>query len=556
MNRAGNAKVSSAQVTGPRRDYSRWRAGTLILVYVLMAAHVTHWLIAGKTLAPLELNEVMYTLEFGIVTAGFLFMLGVTLMTAIIGRAFCSWGCHILALQDLCAWLLKKMHIKPKVVRSRVLLLVPVIAALYMFVWPQAVRVYRGDPLPELHLRTDAEGWASLATQNFWRNLPGPVMTVFTFLTCGFLIVYVMGSRGFCIYGCPYGAVFRLADKIAPARIRARGDDCLSCGACTAACLSHVRVHEELNRFGMVVNSACLRDMDCVAACPKGNVYYGFGLPSLLKSVHNPTPIRKAYDFTIWEEVILCIVFIFVVFIYRGLYDQIPFLLSLALAVIIAYLVVVWARLIHRTDVQVIRRQLKVSGRLTGFGVSYCAVMVALMLLTLHSGYVHYQAIRGRALAIEFLQGGKATESLAMSAIAHLRASQDFGLLKSHQLAMDLSQLHYRLAGECFRSQRTDDAEQHLRAAISERPDHALAHYDLGALLLKRDRRDEAISHLRATTRLKPDFADGHYNLAVALWMAGAYDEARAAMESAYQLNAADPQIQQLRTVMIGQMNP
>ena len=58
----------------PRSRYGRWRAGTLLLVYVLMAAHVTHWIVTGKTLAPLELNEVMYTFELGIVTAGFLFM--------------------------------------------------------------------------------------------------------------------------------------------------------------------------------------------------------------------------------------------------------------------------------------------------------------------------------------------------------------------------------------------------------------------------------------------------------------------------------------------------
>ena len=117
-----------------RRDYARWRAAALLLVYVLMAVHVTHWAIAGKTLAPLELNEVMYTFELGIVTAGFLFMAAVTLATLVVGRFFCSWGCHILALQDLCHWVLGKLHIRPRPIRSRALLWIPVVAALYMFV--------------------------------------------------------------------------------------------------------------------------------------------------------------------------------------------------------------------------------------------------------------------------------------------------------------------------------------------------------------------------------------------------------------------------------------
>lgn len=98
--------------TPSRSRYAPWRAATLGLVHLLMAAHVAHWLIAGKTLAPLELNEVMYTFELGIVTAGFLFMASVLLATAIFGRFFCSWGCHILALQDLSTWILKKVGVR------------------------------------------------------------------------------------------------------------------------------------------------------------------------------------------------------------------------------------------------------------------------------------------------------------------------------------------------------------------------------------------------------------------------------------------------------------
>ena len=122
------------------RSYGRWRAATLIGVYVLMTVHVLHWKITGKTLAPLELNEVMYTLELGIVTAGFLFMALAVLASAIFGRFFCSWGCHILALQDLCAWILGKLRIKPRGIRSRLLAWLPLFAAFYMFAWPQVAR--------------------------------------------------------------------------------------------------------------------------------------------------------------------------------------------------------------------------------------------------------------------------------------------------------------------------------------------------------------------------------------------------------------------------------
>lgn len=532
------------------RNYARWRAGTLILVYVLMAVHIVHWKVSGKTVAPFELNEVMYTLEYGIVTAGFLFMLGVTLATAVFGRVFCSWGCHILALQDLSAWILRKLRIKPRAIRSRALLWVPVVAALYMFVWPQVLRLIRGNPLPQLHLRTDAEGWASLSTENFWRNLPGPIIIILTFLVCGFLIVYVLGSRGFCTYGCPYGAIFRLAERVAPARIRLRGNDCLACGSCTAACTSHVRVHEELNRYGMVVNPACLRDMDCVSACPKQNVYYGFGLPPVLKTIRNDTPIRTTYDFSLLEEAHLVVVFTVLLFAFRGLYDQLPFLLSIALGAIGAYLSVVTFRLAKRPSFQLNRWQLKLEGRLTRQGQIFVCGMAIFGLFTLHSGFVHYHAIQGHRFTAWALSSDPINESVAGRAIRHLDLARQWGLIPTTRIPTALADVHYQLAGLSFKSNRVEDAERHLRATLEVGPRHYMAHYDLGALLMKQDHHQAAIDHLRYATELKPDFADGHYNLALALWMSEAYDSARREINTAYELNPADDQTRKMRVLM------
>ena len=203
--------ADAAEAPRPRRPYARWRAVSLSLVYLIFAAHIIHWKITGQTLAPLELNEVMYTLELGIVTAGFLFMCLLALGTMVFGRFFCSWACHIMVLQDLCAWILKKMGIRRKPIRSRLLLLVPPLTAAYMFVWPQIVRAWHSGAFPEFHWATDRDGWASLVTANFWRNLPGPAVIVLTFVVCGFAIVFLLGSRTFCTYVCPYGAIFALA---------------------------------------------------------------------------------------------------------------------------------------------------------------------------------------------------------------------------------------------------------------------------------------------------------------------------------------------------------
>ena len=101
---AAHAAAGGAPVARPLK-YSRWRAASLATVYLLFGIHIAHWRLHGSTLAPLELNEVLYTVELGILTAGFLFMVVALLSVFVFGRFFCSWMCHILVLEDLAAWL-------------------------------------------------------------------------------------------------------------------------------------------------------------------------------------------------------------------------------------------------------------------------------------------------------------------------------------------------------------------------------------------------------------------------------------------------------------------
>src|SRR5205823_3008996 len=84
---------------------SRWRAAALILLNLLMVAHVIQWWITGRTVSPIEPSETMHTLQRGAVNAGFIFFSLAILATLIFGRFVCGWGCHILALQDFCAFI-------------------------------------------------------------------------------------------------------------------------------------------------------------------------------------------------------------------------------------------------------------------------------------------------------------------------------------------------------------------------------------------------------------------------------------------------------------------
>src|SRR5438477_10803144 len=120
--------------TGIRKSKTgRWRAAALMLLNLFMIAHIIQWRFTGRTVSPIEPSETMYTLQNGFVNAGFIFFSLAILATLIFGRFVCGWGCNFLALQDFCAWLLRKFGITPKPFRSRLLIYVPLVAAFYMF---------------------------------------------------------------------------------------------------------------------------------------------------------------------------------------------------------------------------------------------------------------------------------------------------------------------------------------------------------------------------------------------------------------------------------------
>lgn len=544
---APDRRASRAAAQGaadPGRSYGRRRALCLILVHVLFVIHIVHWRLAGRTLAPLELNEVMYTLEIGIVTAGFVFMAVACLATLIFGRFFCSWGCHILALQDLCAWLLAKLRIRPRPIRSRTLVFVAPIAMLYMFVWPQITRLLDGRPMPILHLRGDGEGWASFVTGNFWRNLPGPGVAMLTFLICGFAIVYVLGARSFCAYICPYGAAFGLADRLAPGRIVARGD-CSRCGLCTAVCQSRVRVHEEASLYGRVVNPACLKDLDCVAVCPDKALAYGLARPPAFDFLRRPRLSPKAYDFTLAEDVALGAVFLATFFVFRGLYERVPFLMTLGLSAILGALAVLWVRLVRAPHVRLANLHLKTGGRLTGRGRVFAALCAGLLLLTLHSGFIRFEQFRGGRAMREAARARAANDlgSLTASvnqALTHFSICERWGLYRPPELLHRMGSLHLELKNH-------EAADEYLARAFAESPDdqslrhdYASARFALGQAAAQQGDLHRATIHFRKAAGARPDVPEFHYNLAVMLSAAGRLDEAIESYRASLRLSPED----------------
>jgi len=461
----------------PRSRYSRRRAASLAAVYLLMGLHIAHWKLSGRTLAPLELSEVLYTIQLGVVTAGFLFMACATLATTLVGRFFCSWGCHILALEDLCVWLLEKIGVHPRPVRSRVLAWVPFVAMAYLFLWPPLLRWLHGAPPPALQVIAGVGPWGSFVTSDLWRNLPGPWIATLSFVVCGGLVVYLLGSRGFCRNVCPYGAVFAVADRVAPGRIVSRGD-CSGCGLCTAVCRSHVRVQDEVLRFGSVVDPGCLRDLDCVAVCPEGALRFGATRPPLLRGFAALRAAARPGALGVAEELCLAGVFAAVFFATRGLYEAVPFLLALALAASGGFVAVTCLRLARRPSVGMGGLLLRTPRSITARGRAFVVVAVLLGLLLSHSALVRTHEVLGMR-AFRAVARGDASALARATALEHFEWLRRHGLVRPTSLRRRLASLHLVAGHEA-------EAERELRAVLAREPADATARRWLDDLLARR----------------------------------------------------------------------
>lgn len=488
-----------------KKNIHRWRAASLLAVYILIALHITHWLIKGRTLAPLEFNEVLYSIHLGIITAGLIFMAMAIIGTLIFGRFFCSWACHILALQDLSAWILEKMKIKPQPIKSRAFFIVPIAAMFYLFVWPQLVRIMEGQPMPEFRILKDEQGWASFSTTDFWRNLPGPGITAFTFIMVGFVIVYLLGTRSFCRYGCPYGVLFGWMDKLTPGKIILAGN-CNQCGLCTAGCNSHIQVHKEIKEFGKVVDSACLKDLDCVAVCPNDALQWGFTKPSFGQSLSKNKDHEEKYSFTLTEDIALGVMCFALTVIFRGLYDAVPFLVSITLAVVIAYLFLVAFRSLRKEYVHLGKLAVRRSNRLTSFGKTFLAFSVVLLAFVFHSAFIHYHAWYGENLYNQVVVRGNTVQLSEKDVDAklkldlaeyHLARAHEWGIWQPESLERELASIYI------FRKDYSK-ASVHLESMLMQNPDDHEARLRLAKIYILKGDDKSASEELRFITEQEP----------------------------------------------------
>ena len=537
------------------------RAIALVTLNGLIIAHIIQWKISGVTVSPVEPSEAMYTLEQGLVNAGFIFLVVAMLSVLVFGRFVCGWGCHIVALQDWCGWIMKRCGVRPRQFRTRILGWAPALLALYMFVWPTFEReavapimkrawpaglVYLGDAIPR---RPDALINATI-TNDFWATFAGVWIAIPFLLVVGFATVYFLGAKGFCAYGCPYGAIFGTLDKVSVGRIVVDHDKCRQCGHCTAACTSNVRVHEEIREYGMVVSPGCMKDMDCISVCPNEALSFRLAKPSIARGKPKNKAPRRVLDCTLSEEIVIAAVFAVIFFSARGAWGTVPMLFAVGLGGCGAFLTWKAWRVLREKDVRLNTFQLKRSGRIRPAGWALLAI-VAVAIPVFADGFA-VKALRSAGeiddrrvavpshvvLAGEFGRVTPEHREFARRAIRRFELAKrlSFGLGRIHTDA----NVDFRIAWLKLTLGEVEEASAILTRLSAERPDDEMLVLNAATVLRMRERYDEAMALYSGALAAHPEFREVRRELAGMLIVLQRADEAEALYRQRLELDPED----------------
>ncbi len=212
--------------------------------------------------------------------------LGLLLVTALVGRFFCSYVCPLGAILDFLDPVLfrrAKRRTLDADARLRNLKYV-VLIVFFAAALAGSSLVYLLDPLSLLTrtytlalfppfvglvnlwldaVRPVAEAlrWMSIATLSYAQ--PVYYMSLITFLIfAGIVALGRLAPRFWCRYLCPLGALLSLVSPLGRLR-RTIGPECPACGACQTGCPMGAAMDEGGTRL-----AECIQCRTCVAACP------------------------------------------------------------------------------------------------------------------------------------------------------------------------------------------------------------------------------------------------------------------------------------------------
>lgn len=450
------------------RYHPRTRLVFLGVVNVVILLHIfAYYVLDRREIGCVDFFGLATFVGKGQITAGTVFLAALVVVTLLLGRVFCGWGCHFALFQDLLVKLLQRMGVRTTFRRSRLEFIVPPLLLFVTLLYP-ILAWWREAGVPTVIS-------ANISYPEVWHLLPGVKGVVLILVVDVVVLTLLFGSRAFCRYICPYGLFLKPLHALSPLRV-AKVGDCSGCGSCARSCPTGVPIKYEVETFGVVHDLNCMNCGDCVAACPTGAL--------------SLRPTRRAYALSFkrivtqsshprWVDATLLVSAVLGLFLFRG--REFGDFLAVGLGLATGATIVIALR--PQQFIRARRSLARPSLRTLRYGAIVAAAFLTLGLVGQAVGLYALRHGHGALENRDYVRLER-TYAATVPAIRALRPAtfylDDF---EDHvdTIADDVHREGDRLLVEGALS----DAAHAYRSVLKLRPDRIAAHGNLGTALLK-----------------------------------------------------------------------
>lgn len=185
----------------------------------------------------------------------------VFIITALWGRFFCGFFCFFGTLQEIIAFLSRKIFPKKRQIPSKFDHVLKIIKDFIL------IFIVVGIWILSLPIDSSFNPWGvfGMLVSGNLTAVSAAIPTVGFFVLMVIMICSIFVERFFCRYLCPLGAMFASFSRKRVYKIHRQSNTCTNCGLCTKKCSMGINVPEK----DTVTSGECINCMQCLTACPQ-----------------------------------------------------------------------------------------------------------------------------------------------------------------------------------------------------------------------------------------------------------------------------------------------
>ena len=196
-------------------------------------------------------------------------IVGITLITVLLGRVYCSVICPMGVFQDLVIWLRRKFTKKKFQFNKEHKIVRYIVLALFVAALVCGIQVFIALIAPYSAYGRIVRSIAGLAAGE--SIAPALLAVAGVTLVAIFLCAWFWG-RAYCNTVCPVGTVLSLFSRFSLFKVQIDGSKCVECGNCGRKCKASC-----IDTFNRQIDySRCVACFDCIDNCKVGAISYKF----------------------------------------------------------------------------------------------------------------------------------------------------------------------------------------------------------------------------------------------------------------------------------------